>query len=89
MDRSGRVMLPASLRKAMALDPGDRFTVHRVGDRIELIPDTADLEMRIADDGLPILVAEGASRPLTNDEVVDGVHSAREERLDDLAGTSP
>ncbi len=81
-------MLPASLRRALALDAGDRFTVRQVGDRIELVPDTADLEMRIADDGLPILVGEAAGRRLTNEEVLEQLHAAREKRIDDGAGTS-
>jgi len=34
MDRGGRVMLPAQVRAAMALRPGQRFTVRQVGDRI-------------------------------------------------------
>ena len=32
----GRVVIPATLRKALKLKPGDRLIIHREGDRIVL-----------------------------------------------------
>ena len=36
IDRSGRVVLPASFRRALGLAPGDRVVAYREGDRVVL-----------------------------------------------------
>lgn len=84
MDRGGRVMLPAQVRAAMALRPGQRFSVRQVGDRIELQPEDAPVRLEIAEDGLPVLVDEGTLEPVTLEHTVEDIRRAREERLDQL-----
>jgi AbrB family looped-hinge helix DNA binding protein len=84
MDRGGRVMLPAQVRAAMALRPGQRFSVRQVGDRIELEPENAPVRLEIAEDGLPVLVDEEPVEPVTIEQTIDDIRSAREERLHQL-----
>lgn len=84
MDRGGRVMVPAQLRLAMGLKPGQRFKVRHIGDRIELEPEDAPVRLEIADDGLPLLVDDGSLEPTTLEETVEEIRAAREERLDRL-----
>jgi AbrB family looped-hinge helix DNA binding protein len=84
MDRGGRVMLPAQVRAALALRPGQRFTVRQVGDRIELKPEDAPVRLEIAEDGLPLLVDEGPLEPSTLEQTIEDIRGAREERLDQL-----
>lgn len=33
-----QIVIPADIRRAMGLEPGERLEVIRIGDRIELIP---------------------------------------------------
>lgn len=82
MDRGGRVMLPAQVRTAMGLRPGQRFTVRQVGDRIELEPEDSPVRLEIAVDGLPVLVDEGPVEPVTLEQTIADIRGAREERLD-------
>jgi AbrB family looped-hinge helix DNA binding protein len=88
MDRGGRVMLPAQVRAAMALRPGQRFRVRQVGDRIELEPEDASVRLEIAEDGLPVLVEEEPIGPVTLEQTIEDIHRGREERLD-LLDPSP
>ncbi len=82
MDCGGRVMLPAQVRAAMALRPGQRFSVSQVGDTIELRPEDAPVRLEIAEDGLPLLVDEGPLEPVTLEQTIQDIHGARKERLD-------
>src|SRR2546422_72995 len=84
MDRGGRVMLPAQVRAALSLRPGQRFTVRQVEDRIELEPEDAPVRLETADDGLPVLGDDEPPEPLTLEETIENIRSAREERLDRL-----
>jgi AbrB family looped-hinge helix DNA binding protein len=84
MDKGGRVMLPARVRAAMALRPGQRFTVRQVGDRIELEPEEVPVRLVIAEDGLPVLVDDGPADPVTIEETIEEIRAARDERLDQL-----
>jgi AbrB family looped-hinge helix DNA binding protein len=81
MDKGGRVMLPAQVREAMSLRPGQRFTVRQVDDRIELEPEEVPVRLVTADDGLPVLVDDGPAEPLTLEETIEDIRAAREERL--------
>ena len=84
MDKGGRVMLPAQVRAAMALRPGQRFTVSQVGDRIELKPEDAPVRLEIGEDGLPVLVDDELREPVTLEQTIQDIRSAREERLDQV-----
>lgn len=89
MDKGGRVMLPAEVRAAMALRPGQRFTVRLVDDRIELEPEEAPVRLVTAHDGLPVLVDEDPSERTTLEQTVDEIRRTREERLDLLDPSRP
>lgn len=84
MDRGGRVMLPAQLRAALSLRPGQRFKVTQVGDRIELAPEDPPVRLVKADDGLPLLVEDAPSEQVTLDQTIEDIRAAREERLDQI-----
>ena len=84
MDRRGWVLLPAQVRAAMALRPGQRFSVSQVGDTIELQPEDAPVRLEIAEDGLPVLVDEGPLEPVTLEQTIEDIRGAREKRLDQL-----
>ncbi len=75
-------MLPAQVRAALALRPGQRFSVSQVGDTIELRPEDAPVRLEIAEDGLPLLVDEGPVEPVTLEQTIQDIHGARKERLD-------
>jgi len=47
MGRQGRLVLPASVRAALGLSPGDRLHLHVAGERIVLVrPQDAATELR-------------------------------------------
>jgi hypothetical protein len=73
----------------MALRPGQRFSVRQVGDRIELEPEDAPVRLEIAEDGLPVLVDEEPFEPVTLEQTIEDIRSAREERLDQLDPSQP
>ena len=77
-------MLPAEVRAAMALRPGQRFTVRLVDDRIELEPEEPPVRLMTADDGLPLLVDDEPPEPVTLEQTVEEIRRAREERIDRL-----
>ncbi|MEM6483914.1 MAG: AbrB/MazE/SpoVT family DNA-binding domain-containing protein [Pseudomonadota bacterium] len=58
LDREGRVLIPAKLRKALALQPGDELIVNLVdGERLELVAKAA--KPRIAKRRLKEALARG------------------------------
>ncbi|MFZ0214803.1 MAG: AbrB/MazE/SpoVT family DNA-binding domain-containing protein [Candidatus Dormiibacterota bacterium] len=85
MDKGGRVMVPSTMRRALGLRAGQRFTVRRVGDHIELHPDEPTVRMEIAGDGVPLLISdEPAGGTITLDETIESIHAAREERMQQM-----
>jgi AbrB family looped-hinge helix DNA binding protein len=76
VDRSGRMVLPAEIRRRLDVQGGGRVDLTWLGDAVEIRPVAATVEMRLADDGLPVLVSPDAP-PLTDEMIRETLESIR------------
>jgi len=72
LDSTGRVVVPAEVRKKLGLATGARFTVDVVADRIELTPATPPESAVVRKAGRLVLAASG--------EALDAAAAIRGER---------
>jgi AbrB family looped-hinge helix DNA binding protein len=72
LDSTGRVVLPAEVRKQLRLATGARFTVDVVADRIELTPEAPPESAVVRKAGRLVLAASG--------EALDAAAAIRDER---------
>jgi AbrB family looped-hinge helix DNA binding protein len=61
LDSTGRVVVPAEVRKKLGLATGARFTVDVVADRIELTPEAAPESAVVRKAGRLVLAAGGGT----------------------------
>lgn len=59
LDSTGRIVLPADVRKKLRLATGARFSVEVVAERIELIPEAAPEPALVRKAGRLVLAATG------------------------------
>jgi AbrB family looped-hinge helix DNA binding protein len=80
MDAGGRVVIPAAVRAALELRPGQEFEVRvAAGTMIEIEP--VDIPVRLVEeDGLLVLEAEGPVEPSSDDQVREAIELDRDER---------
>jgi AbrB family looped-hinge helix DNA binding protein len=76
VDKSGRMVLPAEIRRRLDVQGGGRVDLAWLGDAVEIRPVAATVEMRMADDGLPVLVSPDAP-PLTDEIIRETLESIR------------
>jgi AbrB family looped-hinge helix DNA binding protein len=76
VDRSGRMVLPAEIRRRLDIQGGGRVDLTWLGDAVEIRPIPATLEMRMGEDGLPVLDSPGAP-PLTDELIRQTLESIR------------
>jgi len=69
IDGAGRIVVPKSVRDAMGLTAGRQIDVFYTDGKIEIEVAPAEVEVELAEDGLPRVVYRGEVPPLT-DEIV-------------------
>ena len=82
IDRAGRVVLPKKLRERFRLQGGDTLSLEVKGDAIQLRPQKAKTRLERVN-GVLVLVTE-----MSLPEGTDLVSEARDERLDQIAGSA-
>lgn len=65
LDSTGRVVVPAEVRKKLGLATGARFSVDVVGDRIELTPEALPESAVVRKAGRLVLAASGQALDAT------------------------
>ena len=73
IDRQGRLVIPQHLRDELLDVPGE-VVIERTADGLLIRPANANTNVRLAEDGLPVL---NVDRPVTNDEVLDAIAAER------------
>jgi AbrB family looped-hinge helix DNA binding protein len=81
IDGAGRLVIPAGARSALGLRPGQELEVRVVDAWIEIEPVGVPVHVEEADDGLPVLVADGPVEQSTVEDVRAAVEQDREERM--------
>jgi AbrB family looped-hinge helix DNA binding protein len=76
VDKSGRLVLPADIRRRLDVQGGGKVDLTWLGDVVEIRPVAGVVEMRTAEDGLPVLVSPDAP-PLTDEVIRDTLESIR------------
>lgn len=76
VDKSGRLVLPADIRRRLDVQGGGKVDLTWLGDVVEIRPVTGVVEMRTGEDGLPVLVSPDAP-PLTDEVIRDTLESIR------------
>ena len=76
VDKQGRLVLPQRLREELVDVPGD-VIAERTQDGVLLRAVHGPTNVRVADDGLPVLDVD---RPVTNQEVLAAIDRERGER---------
>jgi len=69
IDGAGRIVVPKSVRDAMGLTAGRQIDVFYTDGKIEIEVAPAEVEVELAEDGLPRVLYRGEVPPLT-DEIV-------------------
>lgn len=69
IDAAGRIVVPKAVRDAMGLTAGRQIDVSYADGKIEIEIAPADVDVELADDGLPRVVYKGDAPPLT-DEII-------------------
>ena len=76
IDKSGRIVIPKSLRDELRLEPGDELALDRQGDSITLRPVRPQPRMKCVD-GIWILASGGQQQDF---DIVEEIRQMREER---------
>ncbi len=79
VDRAGRVVIPKRIREKMHLREGSRLRAELVGDRLEISPEPAEVQIEWRGKRRVIVGWEGF-------DAAKAVQEAREEHLNRLAG---
>ncbi len=78
IDKAGRLVLPKAIRERMHLTENSKLRVKLVGDKIELTPEAARVEIDERD-GLPVITGWDGY------DAAEAVTESRDEHLDRLA----
>jgi len=78
IDKAGRLVLPKAIRERMHLTENSKLRVKLVGDKIELTPEAARVEIDERD-GLPVITGWDGY------DAAEAVRESRDEHLDRLA----
>lgn len=79
VDRSGRLVLPADLRRRLHLQGGGEVEVTEYDGVVEIRPVEVTVDLSWTDEGLPVFSSPGAE-PLTQDVVRETLEAVREDR---------
>ena len=69
IDRAGRIVVPKAMRDSLGLDGGQEVEITAVDGEIIISPVSVAKRLVTAEDGRPVIVADGPVPPLT-DEIV-------------------
>ncbi|MGF1653450.1 MAG: AbrB/MazE/SpoVT family DNA-binding domain-containing protein [Actinomycetales bacterium] len=75
VDKSGRMVLPAEIRRRLDVQGGGRVDLTCLGDTVEIRPAPSDVEV-VWEDGRPVAVSPGAE-PLTDEMIRETLESIR------------
>lgn len=75
------MVIPAGIRSALGFRPGQEIEVRVVDAWLEIEPITTPVVVEQADDGLPVLVADGPMEPVTVDDVREAIEHDRNARM--------
>jgi AbrB family looped-hinge helix DNA binding protein len=76
VDKSGRLVLPADIRRRLDVQGGGKVDLTWLGDVVEIRPVAGTVEMVTGEDGLPVLVSPDAP-PLTDEMIRETLESIR------------
>lgn len=79
MDKSGRLVLPADLRRRLHLQGGGEVEITEYDGVVEIRPVAVTIDLSWTDEGLPVFSSPG-TEPLTQDMVRETLEAAREGR---------
>ena len=77
IDAAGRIVVPSAVRVAMGLAAGRQIDVVYTDGKIEIEIAPAEVEVELADDGLPRVVYQGDSAPLTDETIRATIEATR------------
>lgn len=80
MDRFGRLVIPKKVREAAGIKPGAPLEVRAEDGRVEIEQAAVEVRIEVAEDGLPVLVADGEMPTVTTEEVRRTLEEIRRER---------
>lgn len=81
MDTAGRLVLPKAVRQQAGFVPGQPLEIHVRDGRVEIEPAPLEIEIVMAEDGLPLAVPKRLVPTLTVEVVRETLERVRE-RLD-------
>ena len=75
------MVIPAGARSALGFRPGQEVEVRVVDAWLEIEPVSTPVHMELAEDGLPVLLADGPVEPVTVEEVRQAIEHDRSAQM--------